>query len=185
MIYRASLVPDTKLTIAHWRELFMQRCGEDPIFLMSQAFGDRDPRPFGIDGAIEFPPHKVVDGLSTINAQLDLLDTEFSAQVYDYDQIVAQSLATPTPGLSSDPYREPVLGQRCKAPGGSGPGDARLDAREVPGVARGADAPGPGTSVLRECDRLHQRMERVGGRRPTSSRTCIMGPPTSTPPRAR
>ena len=97
MIYRASLVPDTKLTIEHWRELFMQRCGEDPIFLMSQAFGDRDPRPFGIDGAIEFPPHKVVDGLSTINAQLDLLDTEFSAQVYDYDQIVAQSLATPTP----------------------------------------------------------------------------------------
>ncbi|WP_428377532.1 glycoside hydrolase family 99-like domain-containing protein [Lichenicoccus sp.] len=97
MIYRAGLVPDTKRTIGRWRELFMQRCGEDPIFLMSQAFGDSDPRPFGIDGAIEFPPHKVVDGLATINAQLDLLDTEFTAQVYDYDQIVERSLAAAVP----------------------------------------------------------------------------------------
>ena len=97
MIYRAALIPDTRRTIAHWRAMFMERCGEDPIFLMAQAFGETDPRPFGIDGAIEFPPHKLVDGLPTINSQLDLLDTELTAQVYDYEQVVAQSLAAPAP----------------------------------------------------------------------------------------
>jgi len=95
MIYRPGLIPDAEQTIARWRGLFRTRCGEDPVLVMAQAFGEHDPRAFGLDGAIEFPPHKAVEGLDTINSRLELLDTDFTAQVYDYDEVVDRALAQP------------------------------------------------------------------------------------------
>ena len=97
MLYRAAIIPDAAQTIARWRALFAERSGENPIFIMAQAFGDHDPRSYGMDGAIEFPPHKVVDGLTTINDRLDVLDSDFEAQVYDYDDVVTRALAMPAP----------------------------------------------------------------------------------------
>jgi glycosyltransferase involved in cell wall biosynthesis len=95
MIYRIGLIPDAAETVARWRTLFQGRTGEDPLFVMSQSFGDNDPRPYGLDGAIEFPPHKLVGGLQTINTTLNMLDTDFTGQVYDYDEIVQGALAEP------------------------------------------------------------------------------------------
>ena len=97
MIYRAGIVPDAKETFARWRRMFMDRCGENPIFIMAQAFGDADPGVYGLDGAIEFPPHKVVAGMRPINEWLDLLDNDFTAQVFDYDDIVSNALQAPAP----------------------------------------------------------------------------------------
>ena len=97
MIYRAGIVPDAKQTFARWRQMFMARCDENPILVMAQAFGDEDPGVYGLDGAIEFPPHKITVGLDTINQRLRVLDDDFSAQVYDYDQVVDSSLQAPTP----------------------------------------------------------------------------------------
>ena len=97
MIYRAAIIPDTEHTIARWRALFAERCGENPIFVMAQAFGDHDPRPHGMDGAIEFPPHKVVEGLATINDRLHVLDPDFTAQTFDYDDVVDRALSAPAP----------------------------------------------------------------------------------------
>ena len=95
MIYRIGLIPDAAATIARWRTLFMARCNQDPLFVMSQSFGDNDPRPYGLDGAIEFPPHKLVNGLATINPSLNVLDTDFHAQVYNYDDVVRAALTDP------------------------------------------------------------------------------------------
>ncbi len=97
MLYRPALVPDAQLTVARWRALFKERCGENPILIMAQAFGDDDPRPYGLDGAIEFPPHKITVDMQTINGSLELLDADFTAQTYDYDEIVSRSLASPAP----------------------------------------------------------------------------------------
>ncbi|WP_341535027.1 glycoside hydrolase family 99-like domain-containing protein [Acetobacter sacchari] len=95
MLYRPGVVPDCVATIARWRRLFVEACGADPIFVMSQSFGDSDPRKFGMDGAIEFPPHKVVGGLSTINSEIRFLDTDFTGQIYDYEQVVDNALSMP------------------------------------------------------------------------------------------
>ncbi len=97
MLYRAGLIPDAKRTLERWRALFAERCDENPIFVMAQAFGDHDPRAYGLDGAIEFPPHKITADMPTINDRLDLLDTDYSAQTFEYDEIVARSLAEPAP----------------------------------------------------------------------------------------
>jgi glycosyltransferase involved in cell wall biosynthesis len=115
MIYRAALIPDAAPRIAAWREMFRAQ-GENPIIIMAQSLADHDPLPYGLDGAVEFPPHKISDEVPRINGKLDLFDPEFSAAVYDYEAIAAASVAQPAPpypliktiapGWDNDPRRE-------------------------------------------------------------------------------
>ncbi len=94
MVYRPGLIPDVARAVARWRHAL---AGDEPILVMAQSFGDTDPRPYGLDGAIEFPPHKVCEGLAIINTQLDILDTDFHAQVYDYADAARASVDAPAP----------------------------------------------------------------------------------------
>ncbi len=59
--------------MARWRRLFAA-AGEDPLFVMAQSFGDRDPRQFGMDAAVEFPPHKLTDTCRSSTPSLTMLD---------------------------------------------------------------------------------------------------------------
>ena len=116
MIYRAAAIPDCAATLARWREAFRRHHGEAPLLVMAQSFGAADPRPFGFDGAVEFPPHKLVNGLPTRNAGLDWFDDAAAGQVYDYADVAAASLAEPpapfplirtaVPGWDNDPRRQ-------------------------------------------------------------------------------
>jgi glycosyltransferase involved in cell wall biosynthesis len=116
MIYRAGLIPDSARRIASWRTIFRDAHGEDPVIVMAQSIGDYDPTPYGLDGAVEFPPHKISDEVPRINGRLDLFDPEFSAAVYDYETVANASLAAPAPlyplirtaapGWDNDPRRE-------------------------------------------------------------------------------
>ena len=116
MIYRARLIPDTAATIARWRRRLRALCGEDPVFVMAQSFGDTDPRPSGLDAAVEFPPHKLTSAVPLVNAGLQVLDPAFDAEVYDYAAIAAASAAEPAPdfplikaaapGWDNDPRRQ-------------------------------------------------------------------------------
>jgi glycosyltransferase involved in cell wall biosynthesis len=98
MLYRAALIPDAANRIRTWRGLFAA-AGHQPIIVMAQSIGDHDPTPYGLDGAIEFPPHKISDEIETINDRLELFDPEFSAAVYDYAALAAASAAAPDPGF--------------------------------------------------------------------------------------
>lgn len=97
LLYRPDIVPNAAKTISHWRELFSSRHGERPWILMAQAFDSEDPREFGCDGAFEFPPHKVVKRIKTVNAECEPFDDSFSAQVYRYSDIAEASLSEPAP----------------------------------------------------------------------------------------
>jgi len=97
MIYRPRLIPDTARTIARWRRKFRGDYNEDPIIIMSQSFDDFDPRPFGLDGAVEFPPHKVTKFVSQINAGVEYIDDTFGGQIFSYDDVARYSLEEPTP----------------------------------------------------------------------------------------
>jgi hypothetical protein len=116
MIYRPRLIPDTAATIGRWRRHFQADHGENPFFVMAQSFGDTDPRPFGMDAAVEFPPHKLTETLEVVNEDLETLDPDFSAEVYDYGELAAASLAEPpvaydliktaVPGWDNDARRQ-------------------------------------------------------------------------------
>ena len=93
MVYRAGLIPEG--AVARWRRLF-RAAGEDPMFVMAQSFDDRDPRPLGMDAAIEFPPHKLTVGLDTI-PDLTMLDHAATARVVRYDEVAAATDLSPQP----------------------------------------------------------------------------------------
>ncbi len=116
MIYRVTLIPDAARRIAAWRALFRTQHHEDPLIVMAQSLGDSDPAPYGLDGAIEFPPHGLSQNTPRLNAELDLLDPDFIATVHDYAAIAETSLRTPPPpyphiktlcpGWDNEPRRE-------------------------------------------------------------------------------
>jgi len=89
-LYRADVVPDPAATLAAWKAEF-QRHGLDPVITMAQTFGAADPRPFGFDGAIEFPPHKLGGHIPNINHQIEIYDPHFSGAIRDYAGVVEQS----------------------------------------------------------------------------------------------
>lgn len=91
-IYRPGHIPDTKGTIARWRNLFDSRHQLKPLFFMAQSFDDRDPRVHGFDGAIEFPPHKVLNVVPNIIADVSLIDPGFTGMVAEYNDVVAVSM---------------------------------------------------------------------------------------------
>jgi glycosyltransferase involved in cell wall biosynthesis len=98
-IYRPGHVPDAAARIQAWRELLRSRHGLAPLIFMAQGFGDLDPRPHGLDGAIEFPPHKLAADLPDIRDRLPMLDPSYRGTVLDWDAVVARSLSEPEPGF--------------------------------------------------------------------------------------
>jgi glycosyltransferase involved in cell wall biosynthesis len=97
MVYRAGLIPEAEQTVARWRDIFKVQHGEDPILVMAQSFKESDPTPYGLDGAIEFPPHKLTQHMPPINARVEYFDPEFIGNVYSYDDVVKTSLDEPAP----------------------------------------------------------------------------------------
>ena len=107
-LYRPGQIPDARARIAAWRAAWRDDHGVDPVITMVQGFGDLDPRMYGLDGAIEFPPHKLAEGLKPVNNQLDMIDPTFSGHAFAYDDLVAAAQAEPVPDF-------PLI--RCAVPG--------------------------------------------------------------------
>lgn len=93
ILYRPGLIPGAPDFFQRLRAGIRARIGVEPLVFMSQAFGDEDPRPFGLDGAVEFPPHKVTANGRDIAKRQHFLDWNFSGQVFDYEEIAAIALA--------------------------------------------------------------------------------------------
>jgi len=91
-LYRPDMVPNTAATIGRWREQFHKRHNLNPLFLMCQTFDSLDPRPFGFDGALEFPPHKFGKYTPLVNHLAQALDPDFVGNVCRYSDLVSQSL---------------------------------------------------------------------------------------------
>lgn len=100
MIYRPGLLPDASATLARWRQHFKSRGIGDPYMLMAQAFGDDDPRTYGMDAAAGFPPHKFGWDLPSIAGTLKLLDPGFRGKVVSYEAMAEAAMA-----LRWDEYR--------------------------------------------------------------------------------
>ncbi|WP_127110799.1 glycoside hydrolase family 99-like domain-containing protein [Pararhodobacter zhoushanensis] len=94
-IYRPGHIPNAKERLAEWRDIFRERHNLDPLIFNAQAFGDNDPRVFGLDGAIEFPPHKVLSRAPNIAGDLSLFDSNFSGDIRDYETLVSAAALSP------------------------------------------------------------------------------------------
>ncbi|MCB1263357.1 MAG: glycoside hydrolase family 99-like domain-containing protein [Mycobacterium sp.] len=59
IIYRPPIIPDFAARMARWREVLRREGVGEVAVYMIQGFLRYDPRPWGCDGAIEFPPHNI------------------------------------------------------------------------------------------------------------------------------
>jgi len=90
VVYRPAILPDAKATQERWRE-HCRKVGIGEIVLAMVQFDVEDPRVFGFDVAIEFPPHKLARGLEPINDKLDIVNPGYSGYVVDYDAVIERA----------------------------------------------------------------------------------------------
>lgn len=96
IIYNPKNIPDAVPTIARWRSKLSKHFSVNPIIFMAQTFGENDPESYGIDGALEFPPHKLSNKLPG-RPTPDAYSKDFAGRVIAYDDFVSASLDDPDP----------------------------------------------------------------------------------------
>ncbi|QWF15859.1 glycoside hydrolase family 99-like domain-containing protein [Lysobacter capsici] len=126
IIYRPGLIPEARKRIASWRRVFRRKHGMDPLILMAQCFDDDDPRPFGLDGAIEFPPHKLAKHLTPVNSKLEIFDPGFKGHYLEYDDLVQSSRDVEPPAFDLIRTLVPAWDNEARKPG-RGMGFANAD----------------------------------------------------------
>ena len=89
IVYRVDLLPEPASTVRRWKEYCKQVGIEEPLFVAAKTFGIVDPRTYGFDASVEFPPHQI--HVPCINEDLDILNHEYSGSVYDYMDVVTAS----------------------------------------------------------------------------------------------
>ena len=87
IVYRAPLLPDAKATTDQWRAYCRKKGISDPYLIMAQTFGFKEPRAFGFDAAVEFPPH-TMPGCPQINRKINVINPKFKGDIWDYDRFV-------------------------------------------------------------------------------------------------
>ncbi len=95
IVYRVNILPDASATAKRWRDR-ARELGVGELYLAcAQTFGIEDPRPYGFDAAIEFPPHMAISG--DIRSQLQVVNPQFSGAIYSYEEMASSYLARPQP----------------------------------------------------------------------------------------
>ncbi len=82
---------------------------------MAQTFAARDPEPYGLDGAMEFPPHKLSENLPG-RATPDAYSSSFSGRVISYDDFVLTSLDEDPQDFSLIKTAVPSWDNDCRRP---------------------------------------------------------------------
>jgi glycosyltransferase involved in cell wall biosynthesis len=96
VLYRPSLLPEAAATLDRWRS-HCRQVGIGELFLAMVQFDVDDPRVYGFDAAIEFPPHKLARDLQPINNRLQITNPDYRGHVLDYGDIVERARRTSAP----------------------------------------------------------------------------------------
>ena len=96
VLYRPSILPDATATLKRWRA-YCRKVGIGELFLAMVQFDVEDPRLYGFDAAIEFPPHKLASGLQPINQSLQIVNPAYQGNVIDYREVVERARQHPVP----------------------------------------------------------------------------------------
>lgn len=93
LVYRFSLMADPVTATETWRTVARKNGIERLHICAVQSFGIQDPRVFGCDSAVEFPPHGV--SAREITSEVEELDPKFEGKIYDYRDLIAADETRP------------------------------------------------------------------------------------------
>ena len=83
LVYRPIELPNAKDTAKRWRKWCRQNGVGDIYLAYTQSFENNDPRDYGFDGAVEFPPNNSAP--PDLTDSITPLSDEFCGKVYDWD----------------------------------------------------------------------------------------------------
>ncbi len=84
-VYRPRQLPDAAATAERWRRYCRAKGLGDPYLLAVRSFDTADPRGFGFDAAIQFPPLQIA--ARNITDEVALLNPAFRGAVYHYPSL--------------------------------------------------------------------------------------------------
>ena len=90
IVYRVDILPDARKTADIWRKYCASRGIGEPWLVAAQSFGISDPRRYGFDAAVEFPPHN--SGKLGRLTDLEFLNADFQGRVHSYESYVEQEI---------------------------------------------------------------------------------------------
>ena len=95
LVYRANLVPDVQTVVEHWRTVALAELGTDLHLAAVQSFSLDDPRTYGFDAAVEFPPH--TERFLVERSFVGGVDPKFQGYLEDYAAVMRHQLARSLP----------------------------------------------------------------------------------------
>ncbi len=95
LVYRANLIPNVRAATETWRSVARGVLGKDIHLAAVQSFGIDDPRPFGFDSAVEFPPH--TERFLLEHAAVEGVVPDFAGYLEDYVEVAMHQVARDIP----------------------------------------------------------------------------------------
>lgn len=91
LVYRADLFPNLRKTIGMWKKKCIDAGFSGLRVALVQSFGLEDPREYGSNYAVEFPPHNTA--VTNITERMEELNPNFIGNIYDYDELMHRNLS--------------------------------------------------------------------------------------------
>ncbi len=91
IVYNPGKLP-THHAVQKWRNYWKGRGNGDLYVVAARTFGFADPRPFGFDAAVDFPPHNLLIRNATYDVKL--LNPRFLGEVFDYGKFVDKQISS-------------------------------------------------------------------------------------------
>ena len=173
IVYRIGLLPSPLESARIWREIALREGVGDLYLCAAKTYETGNPTRYGFDAIVEFPPHGVM--IAPNNRPYDIINPEFRGAIYDYRQLVVSHLLNPDPGYQVHPTVMPGWDNTARRRDlanifvHSTPEFYEVWLREI--VARVVER-----NVPEERTSLRQRLERMGGRRPSGTRSPLWAP---------
>jgi hypothetical protein len=104
LIYRAGVLPNAPRYLERLRAIFaaagLARMHIACVESAELAWANRDPKEFGCDSAVEFPPH---GGIGAMDRPLTMLNPSFKGATFDYRETAVRYATAPKPTYSRSP----------------------------------------------------------------------------------
>ncbi len=95
LVYRVDLFPDAKATAERWRKVAREAGFPEVHLCAVQFYGITDPRPWGFDAAVEFPPHQMIGPENIPDRVPTFTNPDFKGGVLDYLKVMSQAIQRP------------------------------------------------------------------------------------------
>ena len=115
LVYRPALIPDARDYLMAFRQRICELGFQNPFITMVQSFSSFDPRPFGLDAAVVFPPHPV-HKKRNYRRWVTVFDREFHGHIFSYDEVAEQSLRQMGDGYPLFPGLVPSWDNEARKP---------------------------------------------------------------------